>query len=290
MTENGNSQKYPPWLRATFVILWLAILSYALPKEPIDPWGLVSAQKITQLVLLMVTIQTIGGALSRKFGSKAGSFLSGFMGGVFSSTAVTAQIAKASQDLSDDENRVATLSLLGAILSQLLLAFIITVTSLTTHLTQAVLLFLPPLLATVSLTVFRSNKAKVESHPPEPKDALSELLNIAKLSLIIVAFIAFAKFLQMQFGARGLYILTFLVSLFEVHGSIIANLQLHETGNMSLEVLIALMAIGLIASLVSKVAIVYFMGNVFLRTRMTLWAAFLGASMVAGYYLSKSFV
>lgn len=289
MTENGNSQNYPPWLRATFVILWLAILSYALPKEPIDPWGLVSAQKITQLVLLMVTIQTIGGALSRKLGSKTGSFLSGFMGGIFSSTAVTAQVAKASRSLSDDENRVATLSLLGAILSQLLLAFIITITSLSTHLTQTVLLFLPPLLATISLTVFRSNKVRVEPHPPEPKDPLSELLDIAKLSLIIVAFIAFAKFMQLQFGNRGLYILTFLVSLFEVHGSIIANLQLHETANMSFDVLIALMTIGLIGSLVSKVAIIYFMGNFFLRTRMTLWAAFLGSSMVAGYYLSVSF-
>ncbi len=289
MAETDRTSKYRPWLRASLIVLWLAILSYALPKEPIDPWGLVSARKITQLVLLMVTIQTVGSALSRKFGSKAGSFLSGFMGGIFSSTAVTAQVAKASPHLSENENRVAALSLLGAILSQLLLSFTIVMTSLDQFYLQATILFLPPILTTALLTFFRSNKVRIETQPPEPKDPLSELLDIAKLSLIIVGFIAGAKLLQIQFGDRGLYILTFLVSLFEVHGSIIANLQLHESGTLNFDTLTGLVTIGLVGSVVSKFAIVLFVGNGFLRTRMITWAAFLGASMLAGYYLSLGF-
>lgn len=282
------NRNYPPWLKATLVIFWLAVLSLALPKEPIDPWGLISARKITQLVLVMVTIQTLGGALSRKIGSRAGSFISGFMGGIFSSTAVTAQIARASSKLSDDENRVAALSLLGAILAQLSLALVIAMVSLEGHAPQVLALLLTPILATASLTVLRSKKVKVETSPPETKDPLGELLDIAKLSLIIVLFIALAKLAQSQFGEAGLYALTFLVSLFEVHGSIIANLQLHERGSMSFEILAGLMTLGLIASLVSKLAIVLAIGNRYLRIRMTVWSALLGFSMVAGYFISRS--
>lgn len=282
---------FPQWLKATLVIFWLAVLSLALPKEPIDPWGLISARKITQLVLVMVTIQTLGGALSRKIGSRAGSFISGFMGGIFSSTAVTAQIARASRSLSDDENRVAALSLLGAILAQLSLALVIVLVSLDGHFPQAFALLLSPILATALLTIIRSKKVKVETPPPEPKDPLGELVEIAKLSLIIVAFLALSKWAQTQFGDTGLYVLTFLVSLFEVHGSIIANLQLHqqstELGNASFNILSELITLGLIASLVSKLAIVLTIGNRYMRIRMTLWAAILGASMIGGYFLSK---
>lgn len=283
---------YPPWLKATLVIFWLAVLSLALPKAPIDPWGLISAQKITQLVLVMVTIQTLGGALSRKIGSRAGSFISGFMGGIFSSTAVTAQIARASRTLSDDENRVAALSLLGAILAQLTLAMIIVLVSLDNHVHQALALLLTPILATASLTVVRSKKVKVETRLPEAKDPLGELLDIAKLSLIIVVFIALSKLAQTQFGETGLYVLTFLVSLFEVHGSIIANVQLHQqstdAGTLNFGVLAGLITLGLIASLISKLAIVLAIGNAYLRVRMTMWAALLAASMIAGYYLNLS--
>lgn len=283
--------KYDRWVKAFLLIFWLGVLTVALPKTPIDPWGLFSPRKITLLVLVLVTIQTLGGVLSQALGSRAGSFLSGFVGGVFSSTAVTAQVARQSHKLSDDENRVATLSFLGSILAQMLLAFALTIvgaTENTSSIYSIFLLFGFPLLGTVILTVFRSRKVKMKGHIPNHRDPLSDLLEIAKLSVFIICVIAVSKLLQNQFGDSGLSTLTFLVSLFEVHGSIIANMQLNESGAIDHATLRSLISIGLFSSLISKLALGLFLGNSFFRQRIAIWSVFLSAWVLAGWIVART--
>lgn len=279
---------YERWVKAFVVIFWLGVLTVLLPTDPIDPWGLFSARKITLLVLVLITIQTLGGVFSQILGSRAGSFLSGFVGGVFSSTAVTAQIAKNSHDLSDDENRVATLSFLGSILAQMILAFALALIGSTGHLVDVMLLFGLPITGAVLLTAFRSRKARVRGVIPNHRDPLSDLLGIAKLSLFIVAIIAVSKLLQEWFGENGLSTLTFLVSLFEVHGSVIANLQLEENGAINHATLRGLLAIGLFASLVSKLVLGLFLGNGFFKRRIAIWTAFLSAWVFLGWLAART--
>lgn len=279
---------YGRWAKAFVVIFWLGVLTVLLPAEPIDPWGLFSPRKITLLVLVLVAIQTLGGVFSQILGSRAGSFLSGFVGGVFSSTAVTAQIAKSSHNLSDDENRVAILSFLGSIIAQMVLAFALAFIGSKDHVLDFVFLFGSPIVGTILLTVFRSRKVQLKTAIPKHRDPLSDLLGIAKLSLFIIAIIAVSKLLQEQFGEHGLVPLTFLVSLFEVHGSIIANLQLSETGAIDHPTLRSLISIGLFASLISKLALGLFLGNQFFKRRISLWTGFLSLWVAAGWLAAKA--
>lgn len=280
---------YRRWAKAFVVIFWLAVLTVLLPAEPIDPWGLFSARKITLLVLVLITIQTLGGVFSQILGSRAGSFLSGLVGGVFSSTAVTAQIAKDSHNLSDDENRVAILSFLGSIIAQMVLAFALATIGSSDHVLEFLFLFGLPVVGTILLTVFRSHKVRIKAVVPIHRDPLSDLLGIAKLSLFIVAVIAISKILQDQFGEHGLLPLTFLVSLFEVHGSVIANLQLSETGAIDHPTLRSLISVGLFASLISKLALGLFLGNRFFKKRILLWTGFLSLWVVAGWLAARTF-
>ncbi|MBN8541623.1 MAG: DUF4010 domain-containing protein [Deltaproteobacteria bacterium] len=279
---------YGRWVKAFFVIFWLAVITVLLPSEPIDPWGLFSPRKVTLLVLVLITIQTLGGILSQALGSRAGSFLSGFVGGVFSSTAVTAQIARNSHNLTDDENRVATLSFLGSILAQMVLALALAIIGSTGHLLDVALLIGLPIIGAALLTVFRSRKVRVLGTIPNHRDPLSDLLGIAKLSLFIIAIIAVSKFLQQEFGQNGLSTLTFLVSLFEVHGSIIANLQLEEHRAIDHAMLRSLISIGLIASLVSKLALGLFLGNRFFKRRIAIWSLFLAMWVLAGWVAASA--
>lgn len=281
---------YLKWIKAFFVIFWLAVVAFFLPSGPIDPWGLFSAKKITLLVLVLIAIQTLGGVFSQILGSRAGSFLSGFVGGVLSSTAVTAQIAKDSHNLSDDENRVAILSFLGSIIAQMILGFALAVIGAKDHVLDFVILFGLPIFGTILLTAFRSRKVTLKGVIPNHRDPLSDLLGIAKLSLFIVAIIAASKLLQYRFGEYGLAPLTFLVSLFEVHGSIIANLQLSETGTIDHATLRSLISIGLFASLISKLALGLFLGNRYLKRRIIIWSTFLSFWVAAGWATARAVV
>ncbi len=276
------------WVKAFVVIFWLAVITFLLPTETIDPWGLFSPRKITVLVLVLITIQTLGGILSQAIGSRAGSFLAGFVGGVFSSTAVTAQIARNSHNLTDDENRVATLSFLGSILAQMVLALALAIIGSTGHLLDVALLIGLPIIGAALLTVFRSRKIRVLGAISNHRDPLSDLLGIAKLSLFIIAIIGGSKFLQQEFGQNGLSTLTFLVSLFEVHGSIIANLQLEEHKAIDHAMLRNLISIGLIASLVSKLALGLFLGNRFFKRRIAIWSLFLALWVFAGWVAASA--
>jgi len=88
-----------------------------------------------------------------------------------------------------------------------------------------------------------------------------KILPILKLSAFIVTILVLSKLLQNSFGQSGLSILTFLVSLFEVHGSVIANIQLHDAGVFEIQALGNLLAITIIASCLSKLFLIFTLGS-----------------------------
>ena len=75
-------------LIATFIALPL------LPNEPIDPWGALNPYKLWLLVILISSLSLVGYVLTRLLGANRGVALTGLMGGLASSTAVTLSFAK----------------------------------------------------------------------------------------------------------------------------------------------------------------------------------------------------
>jgi uncharacterized membrane protein (DUF4010 family) len=75
-------------LIATFIALPL------LPNEPIDPWGALNPYKLWLLVILISSLSLIGYVLTRLLGASRGVALTGLVGGLASSTAVTLSFAK----------------------------------------------------------------------------------------------------------------------------------------------------------------------------------------------------
>ena len=79
-------------LIATFIILPI------LPDRPIDPWDALNPQSLWLLVLLIAGLSLVGYVLTRLLGTHRGIPLTGFTGGLVSSTAVTLSFARQSHE------------------------------------------------------------------------------------------------------------------------------------------------------------------------------------------------
>ncbi len=80
-------------LFASFVILPV------LPREPLDPWGAVNPYELWLLVVLISGLSMAGYVAVRWTGATRGAFLTGVLGGLVSSTAVTLSLARRSHAL-----------------------------------------------------------------------------------------------------------------------------------------------------------------------------------------------
>jgi len=75
-------------LIATFIALPL------LPNRPIDPWGAINPYALWLLVILISGLSLVGYALTRWLGPGRGALITGFAGGLVSSTAVTLSFSR----------------------------------------------------------------------------------------------------------------------------------------------------------------------------------------------------
>jgi uncharacterized membrane protein (DUF4010 family) len=72
----------------------IALVIYPLlPDTPLDPWGVLSPREIWLMVVLVSLIGYVGYVLIRILGAERGLTLTGFLGGLVSSTAVTTSMA-----------------------------------------------------------------------------------------------------------------------------------------------------------------------------------------------------
>jgi len=71
-------------------LIVVAIVLPLLPTEPLDPWGVLPPRRIGMFVLFIASISFVGYVLTRLLGRSRAAGLTGLVGGLASSTAVTA--------------------------------------------------------------------------------------------------------------------------------------------------------------------------------------------------------
>ncbi len=84
-------------LFASFIVLPL------LPNHTVDPWDALNPYKLWWLVILISTLSMIGYVTVRIWGTARGTVITGFFGGLVSSTAVTLTFARQSHDEASNE-------------------------------------------------------------------------------------------------------------------------------------------------------------------------------------------
>ena len=271
-----------------FVVFFcLLILRWILPTGPLDPWGVVDVSKLVSVILALFAIQGLGTVILHYFGSRLGAILIGFFGGIISSTATTVALAKkSSHDLHSDVSSEASSEVLtflaatGAMLFECMA--VLYFGSKNDH-PELLLVFVGPMLVVIGLIVFSAKAASDQSLPPSK--AQVQLGPFIKLSVFILTTLILSKALEKFFGQSGLFALTFVVSLFEVHGSLIANLQLQDAGAVGVSTLGSLLALGVCATIISKLALVFSLGSQFLKLKLSKYSAILFLSLIASWGL-----
>lgn len=252
------------WFKPVATLIVLLVIARLAPVAPLDPWSLFSPDKIAKMVLALAAIQVLGSALSQYLGARTGAILTGFFGGVISSTATTASLARRSKT-SDAHTSGELLVFLSATGAMLFEGLVLVITGTAEAHFSHVLIFAGPILATLGMILVQYRKHGERTHSPDTAEF--QILSILKLSLLIVVILSVSKAFQHFFGQNGLLVLTSLVSFFEVHGSIVANVQLHESGSVSIQFLCNLVAASVVASYLSKLFLISVLGSAALRNQ-----------------------
>jgi uncharacterized membrane protein (DUF4010 family) len=264
------------WVKPFFTLLFLLALLLVLPSSPIDPWNLVSLKKIATMIFALALIQILSSIFAQS-GSKAGAILTGFLGGLISSTATTASLARQSKVSSHDMSALEVITFLSATGAMLAEGTSLLLVGTDEIHPSLFIIFLGPIFVTLILIFLQSRKLKQRNLDIEHNSL--KILPLLKLSAFIVAILVLSKVLQNSFGQSGLLILTFLVSLFEIHGSVIANIQMHDAGVFEVQALGNLLAISIIASYLSKLLLIFTLGSSELWTRALKCSAILFLSL-----------
>jgi uncharacterized membrane protein (DUF4010 family) len=280
---NSSSNK---WFKPISVLIFLGLMTWLSPNTTLDPWGLIATKKILLMVFALTFVQIFGAAMSLLLGVRGGAIVAGFFGGLVSSTATTASLARRSKLKNKSDGSRAILMFLSATLAMLFEGVTVLWAGSSNVELSIFLVFVGPVIATAALIYFYSKTAEKTKH--ENDEVLFRILPILKLALFIVAILFVSKVLQTVFGNRGLMILTFLVSLFEIHGAIIANVQLHDNGVLDKALLMNLIALSISATFISKMFLIFSMGGPLLKKQASKSTLFLFLSLLISWFLSVS--
>lgn len=257
-----------------------------LPNGTVDPWKLFNPKKMVTIVFALTLIQYLGVVLHQLLGTRVGAILTGFFGGFVSSTATIATLAKKTKlDPNQKTSDLLILSFLSATTAMLIegVAIVLFGTSQVNH--SILIVFLIPILLSLILIYLKARK--IPHRNMEPEENRINLLPILKLSVFIFIILILSKILQNIAGQSGLIVLTFIVSLFEIHGSFIANIQLQDSGSLDPMMLGNLIATSILASFCSKLFLIFTLGSASFKKLATKYTIILFASLILSWFLYR---
>ncbi len=275
------------WSKPFLSLAVMGLLAWCLPSAYVDQWNLFNIKKISTMIFALAFIQILGSFLNRTLGSRTGAILTGFFGGLVSSTATTASLAKKSKVTSSASSSNEILIFLSATFAMLIEGAILVWSGTQSLHFSTLIVFVGPLVLTSILIGVYTQK--VNAKILQNEDVSFQILPILKLSIFIISIILLSKLLQNVFGQNGLMVLTFFVSLFEIHGSVIANVQLHENGVVPTTLLNSLLVISITSSYVSKLFLISTLGNKHLKSQAFKCSVFLFLSLCMSWLASISF-
>jgi uncharacterized membrane protein (DUF4010 family) len=270
------------WLPYLIVIAMLFVASLLVPHRTVDPWGLFNPYSLVRILLALASLQILSSLLMSFLRGPQAGILLGFLGGLISSTALAASLSNQSQECTEDETRLLSLTYLSALLGMVVEAAVLSVIGTDTFDWKLQGIFAGPIIVTLCLVIWRVRTIRKIRFLPESLPTLS-VKSVLSLGIVITLFLALSKFLQIHFGDIGQYYLTFLMCQFELHGSIIGNSQLFQNGVISNKAVGDLFALGVLSSYLAKMTITVIMGSRSFKIRVMKYSGWLCLSLIAAW-------
>jgi uncharacterized membrane protein (DUF4010 family) len=269
-----------------FAVLALVILPL-LPAGPYGPYGSIRPRALWTVVLLFSALNFAGYLASRALGPHRGYSLSGLLGGLISSTAVTLQFSRRSREIPTAGRALAS-GVVGAC-TVLVLRVTVIAAVLNATVARALIPYLSPVLASgavvFGLAYLRQEKARAAEAPEEARNPLG-LWSALKMALAFQAVLVAVPFVQQWLGAPGVLASAAALGLTDVDALTYAMARLGEAPEMG-----ALgargIAVGILSNTVLKLAVALLVGRGDFRRVAGPGLAVLGAASGLGLWLAR---
>ena len=268
-----------------FAVLALVVLPL-LPSGPYGPLGGIEPRKLWLVVLIMSGLSFIGYVARRIVGASHGYALTGILGGIVSSTAVTLTFSRRSRDHPALAGPLA-IGVIGACTVLLVRVLVVTL-ALNSALALPLIPFLvPPFVvgtAWVVISLLRTRgKAAREKDEEESRNPL-RLGSAIGMALGFQAVLTLVAFVRQRFGDNGVLPTAALLGLTDTDALTLAMTRLgknEETVNLAARAL----AIGILSNTVLKLGIAMVVGRGRFRLGAALGLISLGAGSLLGLWL-----
>lgn len=254
-------------LVATFIVLPV------LPREAIDPWGVLRPYAMWWLVILVSTLSLAGYAATRLLGSRHGLSLTALAGGLVSSTAVTLAFARRSRE------EGAPGALAGGILLSWSVMFVrVLVTTAAIHPPLARELAAPCAAMAACALVFALRLARGRSGGAPALDVKNpfRLLSSIRLVLLFALVQLLVELVRREFPQGGVLAVAALAGLTDVDAITLSMTELARQGELATASAAVLVAIA--ANTLVKLAIAAGLGTRALLAALALPTAVLLAA------------
>ncbi|MGA1474739.1 MAG: MgtC/SapB family protein [Prochlorothrix sp.] len=231
-------------LVATLKLLLIAVVILPLlPNESIGPWEAINPRTTGFFVCLVATISYIGYFTVQMLGDRVGLLVTGLLGGIASSTAVTVSLSRLAKQQHSIPLLAAGVALASGIMAPRLLFIIALInSSLAARLALPILLLgLGPLLAAIAIArrlPANASPSKLEmTNPLELKTAL-------KYGLLLMLILVVVRGAEAYFGDAGVYVVAAISGLADVDA---VSISLSKAANNTLSLQVA--SIGVLISI-----------------------------------------
>jgi uncharacterized membrane protein (DUF4010 family) len=266
------------------LLIVLAIVLPLLPAEPMDPWDALPPRKIGLFVVLIAGLGYIGYFLSRILGPRRGAGLTGIVGGLVSSTAVTITMA---QEARKSESMLLPGRLAVFLANAIMFARVLVVTAVISREVALRLLMSMGAMGLIMLGGSAWSFWALRSHhgasteverPPEHKNPFA-LVPALKWGLILAAVLLGAYMARRYFGDQGLFVAAAASGLADVDAITLAVSQQSAAGSLAATTATIAITIAVISNTLVKGAWAVVAGG---RRFGSAIAAVFGAAVIAG--------
>jgi uncharacterized membrane protein (DUF4010 family) len=269
-------------MRAVFRLVLIALVVLPLlPDRSFGPYEVLNPFRIWLIVVLIVGISLSGYLISRYVGPKAGSVLSGILGGLISSTATTVSYARRSKNASEFSALAALVIMIASTIVFVRVAFEVAVVApgiVGQVLPQFGVMCLWMALISVVASFMSGQEQTAAPEPGDPSNLSAAVVFGVLYALVLLAVAAAKEY----FGDRGLYLVAALSGLTDMDAITLSTAQLITAGRVSVDIGWRMMLLGALSNILFKGSVVAALGHPRLLARI---AVLFGLSMVGGILL-----
>lgn len=279
------------WAGIEFAVVWVVILPI-LPNEAFGPFNVLNPREIWLMVVLVAGINLAGYVLSQVYGAERSIGLTGVLGGLISSTALTFNFARRSS--SPEEKRYATMFAFSiAIASTGMYLRVLILTAITNP--ELSLKLLPSMLigaVVVGLGDFLIwNQIRKKSLTPEdsPRGKRSRspfaLKPALQFGLIFAGILFLSAAAQEYFGDAGSYVSSIIGGSAGLDAVALTMAKLATNGTIPVSVAAKSVALGAATNMLLKGSVAWVLGKDEVRNQILPLFALAAAATVASAFL-----